>query len=424
MDQLIRAIGVSLDMVEGDLFGVCTNHGKRVAVLCAAMGRRLGMDEASIAGLAACALFHDSALTEYLQYKSDPKNKAGLYLHCIYGQRNVDLLPMACDVSGFVLYHHERADGTGGFGRKEGEFPLGAALIAAADVLDQANRLQSVPRSNLEKLRARVAAESGRAFTRSAAEAMCGALAGDTLEQLRDEHIRDTVERMIPPWFVGVEDAAVFRLAALTARIIDYKSRFTGQHSTQIANRAWLMGGVCNYEPVHRAQLYLAAALHDLGKLSTPLSILEKPGSLTDEEFAVIKEHVRGTHDLLVDVDGFGDICTWAAAHHEKLDGSGYPFGKSAGDLDFNGRLLACLDIYQGVSETRPYHASRGHKETMEILDGMACRGLVDGDIVREMDRCMAEYSDRQLPPPPPASEAVDAVLGGLPRPLPGPLKR
>jgi HD-GYP domain-containing protein (c-di-GMP phosphodiesterase class II) len=419
IDQLIRAIGTALDIIESDLIGVRTNHGKRVAVLCAAMGRCLGMSEPAVATLTTCALFHDSALTEYMLYLTEQAGKAGLYLHSIYGQRNVDLLPLPVDAEGIVLYHHERADGTGAFGRKEGNFPVGAALIAAADTLDLKFPLQSMSGKYLEKLRAHVASESGKAFTRDAVEAALTVLDADMLEQLRDEHIMETSEKLIPPWVGGMEDAAVFRIAALGARIIDYKSAFTKLHSMQIANRAWLMAGFCNYAPEGRAQLYLAAALHDLGKLATPLHILEKPGALTAEEFSIIKDHARGTRDLLGTVGGMEDICRWASEHHEKLDGKGYPFGRVADDLDYNSRLLCCLDIYQGVSEPRPYHPSRGHKETMEILMGMADKGLVDADIARDMDRCMESYAERPLPPPPQAAEAVDAVLRGLPDPLP-----
>ncbi|MDR2123958.1 MAG: HD domain-containing protein [Desulfovibrio sp.] len=419
VDQLVRAVATALDIIEGDMFGVGTNHGKRVAVLCAAMGRRLGMGEADVAALSTCALFHDSALTEYMLYLTEQSGKAGLYLHCIYGQRNVDLLPLPGDAAGVVLYHHERADGTGAFGRREGNFPVGAALIAAADTLDVQFPLQNMPGRYLDKLRAHVASEAGKAFTRDAVEAALSVLDEDMLEQLRSGHIRETAERLLPPWIAGMEDAAAFRLAALAARIIDYKSAFTRQHSVQIANRAWLMGGYCNYTPEGRAQLYLAAALHDLGKLATPLHILEKPGPLTAEEFAIIKDHPRGTHEMLATVGGLEDICRWASEHHEKLDGTGYPFGRNADALDYNSRLLCCLDIYQGVCESRPYHPRRGHKETMEILRGMADKGLVDPDIVRDMDGCMENWSERSLPPPPQASEAVDSALSGLPDPLP-----
>jgi HD-GYP domain-containing protein (c-di-GMP phosphodiesterase class II) len=141
---------------------------------------------------------------------------------------------------------------------------------------------------------------------------------------------------------------------------------------------------------VQRRELYLAAALHDLGKLATPVAILEKPNILNDAEMSKIKEHVRITWELLKDIEGFGPICTWASSHHEKLDGSGYPFGKKADELDFNSRLMACIDIYQAVSEERPYHPRRDHRATMEILRQMANNGKIDGVIVTDMDAALS----------------------------------
>jgi HD-GYP domain-containing protein (c-di-GMP phosphodiesterase class II) len=128
--------------------------------------------------------------------------------------------------------------------------------------------------------------------------------------------------------------------------------------------------------------------------------ILEKPDKLTDEEFRVIHEHVRITYELLKDIDGFEQICGWASNHHEKLDGTGYPFGKKANELDFNSRLIACLDVYQAVSEERPYHPGQDHAATMKILRRMADQGRLDASIVKDLDEVMAEYSGRDTPPP------------------------
>jgi HD-GYP domain-containing protein (c-di-GMP phosphodiesterase class II) len=107
---------------------------------------------------------------------------------------------------------------------------------------------------------------------------------------------------------------------------------------------------------------------------------------------------VRHTYELLKNVDGFGHIRDWASNHHEKLDGTGYPFGKGADELDFYSRLMACIDIYQAVSEARPYHEQRDHGETMAILYGMAQKGFVDETIVKDLDIAMAPYSNQNLP--------------------------
>jgi HD-GYP domain-containing protein (c-di-GMP phosphodiesterase class II) len=401
MDKLIKALAAALDIVEGELLGASTHHGKRVAVLAAAMGQRLGMGEDILLPLTTCALLHDNALTEYiLSERMGERQGQMMRLHCEYGQRNVDSLMFKTDISGFVLYHHERPNGRGPFGRREGQFPLGAELIGVADTFDVIHHLEHVLPEELPRLHQELWNGMGSNYTRRAVMAMINILNEDMLRSLRNDRIMETAERYIPRWRVEVEDQVIMNLAEFATHIIDDKSVFTRRHTAQIANKAWLMGGRYGYEPGLRAQFYLAAALHDIGKLAIPAEILEKPGRLDEDEFQIIKSHVSKTRELLQDIDGFEDIREWAANHHEKLDGSGYPLGKTAAELDFNSRLLACIDIYQAVSEERPYHPGRSHAETMKILEEMAEQGGLDRGIVRDLDQALAEWSGRDVPPP------------------------
>jgi HD-GYP domain-containing protein (c-di-GMP phosphodiesterase class II) len=160
------------------------------------------------------------------------------------------------------------------------------------------------------------------------------------------------------------------------------------------------MGGYYRYNNAERMKLYLAAALHDIGKLEIPTEILEKPGKLTDAEFSIIKDHIRITWELLKDIDGFQSVCDWASNHHEKLNGTGYPFGKKAEQLDFNSRLMACIDIYQAVSEERPYHPPRNHESTMQVLYQIAESGGIDRDILNDISIALAPCDGKDLPPP------------------------
>jgi HD-GYP domain-containing protein (c-di-GMP phosphodiesterase class II) len=407
MDKLIRAIAAALDLVEGEMLGATTHHGKRVAVLVAAMGRRLGFEEAAQLPLTTCALFHDNALTEYvLSERLGETQDQMMRLHCEYGQRNVDSLMLKSSVSGFVLYHHERPNGQGPFGKREGEIPLEAELIAAADTFDVIHHLEQVRPAELPQLHQELWNGMGVQYSRRAVLAMMNVLNEEMLRSLANDRILETVEDFIPPWFVSLKDQLMFNLAKFVTNIIDDKSVFTRQHTSQIANKAWLMGGHYGYGPGLRAQFYLAAALHDIGKLAIPAAILEKPGALTREEFEVIKSHAAGTRELLAGIEGFEHISEWAANHHEKLDGSGYPDGKRAEDLDFNSRLLTCLDIYQAVSEERPYHPGRSHEETIVIMHEMTDKGWLDRDIVRDLDKYLAEWSGRDVPPPQPVAQA------------------
>jgi HD-GYP domain-containing protein (c-di-GMP phosphodiesterase class II) len=401
MDSIIKTIATALDIVESELLGASTNHGKRIAVLCAKMAKALGKSPEEITSIAACALLHDNALTEYIMSEreggsSDPAMKK----HCEFGQRNVDSLNFKTGVKDFILYHHEWADGSGPFGIREGEGPLEAELITIADSLDVAHHLQLTEPEELSKIRNIIIEKKGKHYSAASSDAMLEILDWPLLLSLKDNVIKETAEFAIPPWIVDVEGDTIFGLASFIARIIDYKSVFTRQHSTQIANKAWFMGEYYNYKPDERNELYLAAALHDLGKLATPTSILEKPGKLNNDEFSVIKDHVYLTWELLKDIEGFSSICTWASSHHEKLDGTGYPFGKKADEIDFNSRLIACIDIYQAVSEERPYHPGRNHRDTMKVLFDMANNSTIDGNIAADMDTALAPFDGGDLPAP------------------------
>ena len=401
MDSLIKAIATSLDFVEHELLGASTNHGKRIATLCAHMGKLQGKSPEEIMCMAMCALLHDNALTEYILAERiaghhDPAMKK----HCVYGQRNIDAFCFKTDVKGFIMYHHERADGLGPFGIRAGEGPLEAELIAIADSVDVAHHLQRVDQAGLSSIRHTIAEETGKRYSKPAVEAMLEVLNWPMILSLKDDVIQETTEAAFVPWIVDIEADAILGLARFATRIIDYKSVFTRRHSTQIANKAWFMGEYYKYDPVMQRELYLAASLHDIGKLETPIDILEKPSKLTDTEYSIIKNHVSRTWELLNGIDGFQSICDWASSHHEKLNGTGYPFKKKADEMDFNSRLMACIDIYQEVSEERPYHPARNHNDTMKILFKMAGNAEVDENIVNDMNIALAPFDGKDLPMP------------------------
>ncbi|MCL2184285.1 MAG: HD domain-containing protein [Treponema sp.] len=401
MDSLINAITKALDTVEKELLGASTNHGKRIAILCAKMGKLLGKNNDELRGLTNCALLHDNALTEYiLASRASGHYDSTMKKHCEYGQRNVDILNFNTNIKDFILYHHERADGKGPYGICEGQGPIEAELIAIADSIDVSFHLQRLKQEELNNVIKVIKEKTGSRFGKIAADTMLDVMDWQMIESLKDDVINETASVFLTPWVLDVEDKFIFNLVKFITKIIDYKSVFTEHHSTQIANIAWFMGEYYKYDQTQKAKLYLAAALHDIGKLDTPSAILEKPGKLTDEEYIIIKEHVYKTWELLKDIEGFNDICAWASNHHEKLTGNGYPFGKKADELDFNSRLMSCIDVYQAVSEVRPYHPKRNHESSMQILYKMADDGALDKNIVNDLSIALAPFDANGLPSP------------------------
>ena len=150
--------------------------------------------------------------------------------------------------------------------------------------------------------------------------------------------------------------------------IIDAKSPFTYHHSEGVAKVAVAMGERSGFGPDATRDLMRAALLHDIGKLGVSNRILDKPGGLTDAEYAKIKQHPRLTYDILSRVGPFRPIAETAANHHEKLDGSGYHRGIGAEDLDLPSRILAVADIYAALSADRPYHKALPQERVLDIL--------------------------------------------------------
>lgn len=175
-------------------------------------------------------------------------------------------------------------------------------------------------------------------------------------------------------------------VTSMFTNIIDSKSSFTIKHSRGLAKKIEVMADYYEKNNLEKTKLIIAASLHDIGKLTIPKEILNKPGKLVDKEYQIIRRHPYYTRIFLESIKGFEEITEWASNHHEKLDGSGYPRGLTGDKLDFNSRLMSCLDIYQALTENRPYRERFSHQKSIKILREMGEEGLIDKDIVEDID--------------------------------------
>ena len=114
-----------------------------------------------------------------------------------------------------------------------------------------------------------------------------------------------------------------------------------------------------------RRDLRRAALLHDVGKLGVSSRILDKPGTLTRNEWEVLRCHPRWSMEILTRVRAFQELGRIAGAHHERLDGSGYFAGLTADELDLPSRILAVADVAEALSAERPYRPALGHDEVL-----------------------------------------------------------
>lgn len=390
INDLLRAVSTALDHVEAEAAGVTTYHAQRVAYLAVLTGRELGLKQDELVYLFAAALLHDNALFVFFNEDADTETHSWVEeepgAHCKAGEENVKGLPFYPQIENAILYHHERDDGEGPFRKKTDEIPLFARLIHLGDALDRTFDLNEVSEEKYHKLIQYVKEQRDSCFDGECVDAFCQAVSCEALAGIAGDNINAALDDLVPRQEWDMTSDKLIKFADIFARITDIKSQFTYEHSLGIAKKAYEMAEYYKWDQDTAQRLYVAGTLHDIGKLMIHNDILEKPGRLTTEEYTEIQNHAMGTYQILSPVKGLEDITKWAALHHEKLDGSGYPFGKDAGELGKKERLMACLDIYQALVEKRPYKAGMPHTKAIGILKQMADNGQLDADIVADID--------------------------------------
>lgn len=391
---LLAACSYALDCVEAELAHVSSKHAKRVAYMSVCMAEQMGISGEKLQDLAVCALLHDNALTQYIQEElhndiTDAKNPSRLGVHCSLGEKNIQRLPFHTDVKNVILYHHENANGSGPFGKTWEEIPLFSRIIHLCDLLDLMSNAKAFSAEAWENANGFLQRVRGSIVDEECAEAFAGAFSKESFMALEGEAFEAKLWEKIPRTKQELDFSQIKALADFFAQIVDYKSPFTSTHSIGVATLAEKLSRYMGFDEETSQKMYLAGALHDIGKVAVGNEILEKPGRLTEDEYAVMKHHAAYTYNILSRIEDFDEIRDWAAFHHEHLDGSGYPFGKTADELNTQERMMACVDIYQALTESRPYKSGMSHEKACGILKDMAGKGWLDADIVEVIDRAL-----------------------------------
>ena len=141
------------------------------------------------------------------------------------------------------------------------------------------------------------------------------------------------------------------------ARTIDAKDEYTNGHSIRVGAYSKIIAENLGMSSDEVDNIYYIALLHDIGKIAIPDSILNKPGRLTDEEFAVMKSHTTRGAAILKGISTIPQIIEGAKSHHEKYDGSGYPEGLKGEDIPFVARIICCADCFDAMASKRVYKA-------------------------------------------------------------------
>jgi putative nucleotidyltransferase with HDIG domain len=158
------------------------------------------------------------------------------------------------------------------------------------------------------------------------------------------------------------------------ARTVDAKSSWTAGHSTRVTEMALKIASALAISPKKLDDLHRAALLHDIGKVGIPLSILDKPGVLDDEEYTMIKKHPSIGARILEPIASYKDIIPMVLQHHERYDGKGYPDGLSGNEIDIGARILAVADVYDALKSDRPYREGWALERVVDLITEEAGR--------------------------------------------------
>ncbi|MFZ2100852.1 MAG: HD domain-containing phosphohydrolase, partial [Oricola sp.] len=193
--------------------------------------------------------------------------------------------------------------------------------------------------------------------------------ADDFWDRMREADLAGRVYAMHPAnREIAVDEDYLDDVASAFADVVDAKSPYTANHSTRVTFYADMIAEELGLAAAHRRWLRRAALLHDIGKLAVSNQILDKPGRLDDREWEVVRSHPWHSERILERVSAFADIAPIAGAHHERLDGKGYPNGLEGDEICLETRILTVADVFDALVAERPYRAAMPVAKALAVI--------------------------------------------------------
>lgn len=381
-----------------DLVGIThIRHGKRVAFIAAECGKYLDWQGSRMDDLFEAAILHDIGVAKTVvharltQFEWEKESE-----HCKIGAVLLQGSPVLEKLAPIVRHHHTHWSEL-----KDLALPLEIRLTAnciyMADRIDVLSLFFQIDQPNLllakDEIRKKIAEKRDDWFCADLVDAFMAVSESEAFWfSLEGEHVEGYARTWISGSHSQEMDFQDLRsIMHIFSYVVDAKSPFTKAHSDGVARLARYIGTLFDL-PLERCEmLELAGLLHDIGKLRLPDELLQKPEKLTPEEYVLIKRHSFDTYNILRNIKGLERVSEWAAQHHERMDGSGYPYRMGRGAIALEARIVAVADVFQALAQERPYRGSLGPDEIMEILNEQVDDGKLDRDVVMCVDRNLEE---------------------------------
>jgi HD-GYP domain-containing protein (c-di-GMP phosphodiesterase class II) len=186
---------------------------------------------------------------------------------------------------------------------------------------------------------------------------------------LNSDKLHQAVLDLEPGRFqVPLDEDYLDEIAAAFGQIVDAKSPYTQGHSVRVALYACLVAEQLGISEPRRRWLRRGALLHDVGKLGVSNTILDKPGKLNSDEWEAVKRHAAYTRSILGRINIFEELAQVSSAHHERLDGNGYPSGLKGDEIVLETRIITVADIFDAITAERPYRGAISVTKTLAIM--------------------------------------------------------
>ncbi len=368
-------------------------HNFRVALISLFIGSKLNNSNEFLRNLLIAGLLHDIGIMfldegETMNLLKD-ESLAGesIHMHAYIGFNLLKDYPSLSKAAEIIKYHHRSYRE---FLESQGRIPLSSQIIHLA------GRIDIFMITELEKgkelfdaaklLREKLLAGRGTALHPELVDLF--------LDQFYDKEFfyfelygkPNYVENSILGWSnrfsFSISNKEFLSLIKLFGYIIDFKSPFTATHSSGVAETAAQISKYLHFSPADVERMRIAGFLHDIGKIFVPKDILNKKGRLTEHEFNIVKSHVFHTYKILSRFVDDREIVEWASYHHERLDGSGYPFKLKANQIPLGSRIMAVADVFTALTEERPYKKPSSVKDVLNVLSKLSDEGKLDPIVV------------------------------------------
>lgn len=382
--DLVECLSRAMDLVDNTL----VNHHKRVAYISQRIAAELGMAEPCQNRLILAGLLHDSgALSlgdrlEALRFEISYPQR-----HSEVGYNLLASYPPFADLANMVRYHHVPWKHGQGQTCENREVPKESHIIHLADRIAVLMGQQKDVIGESYAIREEIKAGAGELFVPEHVEAFLSLASQEAFWLYASAPPNFARSRQWPL----IEREEQFGLAQFFGRVIDFRSSFTATHSSGVAESAAALAELMGMPEAECRKMKLAGYLHDLGKLAIPTEILEKPDTLTVAERNVIRSHTFHTFTILDAIPQFHTIKTWAAFHHERLNGEGYPFRLKEGELSLGARIMAVADVFTAITEDRPYRKGMSETQALKVLTEMVKNRVLDGQIVETLQTHFGE---------------------------------